>query len=236
MITTTFSKQKCYNPNCSAYVAINKNGKTLSACKKHLKEFYTKCILCIKNDRATDNKTQRLMLFCTKCYTDNYLKRNISSTEPKKCDRCKTNFCSSDHRICLTCRRIWRTLCIICRKNNRLPNNQYHCKKCYTEYQKYGCKAHIWINNTVGRKQCWSIAESGEYCKRCKDYGICAETNCHNISSQEYCTECQTERKEITNEININTIRLIDCRSCIACKDIDRLPGDLYCGRYICLN
>lgn len=234
------STSKCYNPNCNNTVALNKDGHKLSACKKHLHEYYTKCTICIHNDRAKDTKTQRLLLFCTECYQNNYLKKYSSTgtkDEPKICDRCKEEVCSTDHRICLKCRRVWRSMCVICRRNTRLTNNQYHCKQCHEMYQKNGCHAKIWINDKVGRKQCWSIAPDRKmYCQRCQDYGLCSENDCHNLSSQEYCLECQTERKEIINEINIDRIKVINRKGCTICKEIDRLPGELHCGRWGCIN
>ena len=198
---------KCYDPRCGQSSAISKNGVKLSACTKHLHNYYSKCTMCIINDRAKDTRTQRLLLFCSDCYQKKYLK---SRANTNKCDRCKTEVCSPDHRICLTCRRLWRTFCVICRKNVRQFGNKYHCDNCNVMYQKNGCQAKIWINSSVGRKRCWSIASKGtKYCQRCNDYGICRDHDCHNLSSQEYCIECQKETKDIINELNLDKIRLI---------------------------
>jgi hypothetical protein len=226
---------KCYNPKCQKNVSISKNGVKLSACSLHLSEYYTKCTLCITNPRAVDLKTQRLLLFCTKCYTDKYL-ANHSKSESKICDKCKKNVCSPEHKLCLTCRREWRIMCITCRKNKRIIGNPYHCTSCADKYKNNGCQARVWINKSIGRKRCWSIANTGQkYCKRCSDYGICTDENCHNLAVQDLCLECQAENKEITNDVSFDTVVSVDKSLCINCKELDRIKGELHCGRWLCM-
>lgn len=224
----------CYYPDCNNPVAVSlRSQKQLMACKDHLSTYYTKCTKCIINDRVKDSKTQRTFLFCSDCYKE-YLKSQQNKPD-QKCDRCKINVCSEDHRICRSCRREWRTMCVTCRQSKRL-DDKYHCQQCFDKYQSHGCKAMIWINDFTGRKQCWSIASDGsDYCERCSKYGICKTEQCTNLSATNYCLECQEVCKEITNYIPPTTNNVFNRKICVFCRDFDKAPGEIHCGRWTCI-
>lgn len=225
--------KQCYYPGCNNTVAISLHSqKQLTACKDHLSTYYTKCTKCVLKDRVKDTKTQRTFLFCSDCYQD-YLKTQQNKTD-LTCDRCKINVCSDTHRICRSCRREWRTMCVTCRQYQRLDNH-YHCQQCYTKYQKNGCKAMIWINGSVGRKQCWAIpSDSNEFCERCSKYGICKTENCTNLSATDKCLECQSVCNEITNYIP-DTRPVKNRKICVICKDLEKAPNEIHCGRWSCI-